>query len=224
MITRLGPFPGQKPLTSRKKNAKIKRIIVGITGASGALIGERLVRALLDGGHEVHAVLSPSGAEVFREELGLELGRTHAEIRRNFLKHYRGAKRLFISPAEDFADRISSGSAKLDAMVIAPCSMSTVGAVANGVTMNLIHRAASVSIKEKRPLILVPRESPLSPIHLKNLLYLSEIGVHIVPATTAFYHRPKTVEDMVDFTIGRVLDLLKIEHQLFRRWRESSAE
>jgi 4-hydroxy-3-polyprenylbenzoate decarboxylase len=79
-----------------------------------------------------------------------------------------------------------------------------------------------VSIKEKRPLILVPRESPLSPIHLKNLLYLAEIGVHIVPATTAFYHKPKTVEEMVDFTLGRVLDLLKIEHRLFKRWRESA--
>jgi 4-hydroxy-3-polyprenylbenzoate decarboxylase len=109
-------------------------------------------------------------------------------------------------------------------MVIAPCSMSTVGSIASGVTMNLIHRAASVSIKEKRPLVLVPRESPLSPIHLKNLLTLSEIGVHVVPATTAFYHKPKTVEALVDFTIGRVLDLLKIENNLFKRWRESVAE
>ena len=224
MITRLGRFPGTKPLTSRKKNVKIKRIIVGITGASGAMIGERLVRALLARGHEVHAVLSPSAVQVFREELGLDLGKTQAEIRQNFLRHYRGAKGLFVAPADDFADKISSGSAKIDAMVVAPCSMSTVGAIAHGVTMNLIHRAASVSIKEKRPLILVPRESPMSPIHLKNLLYLSEIGVHIVPATTAFYHRPKTVEEMVDFTVGRVLDLLKIEHKLFKRWREASAE
>jgi 4-hydroxy-3-polyprenylbenzoate decarboxylase len=107
-------------------------------------------------------------------------------------------------------------------MVVIPCSMSTVGAIANGVTMNLVHRAASVCIKEKRPLVLVPRESPLSPIHLKNLLYLSEIGVHIVPATTAFYHKPKTIEEMVDFTIGRVLDLVKIEHSLFKRWKEES--
>ena len=186
------------------------------------MLGERLVRFLLEGGHEVHAILSASGVEVFREELGVDLGKTHAEIRQNFIRHYRGAKNLFVAPAGDFADKVSSGSAKIDAMVVAPCSMSTVGAIANGVTMNLIHRTASVSIKEKRPLILVPRESPLSPIHLKNLLYLSEIGVHIVPATTAFYHRPKTVEEMVDFTVGRVLDLLKIEHQLFRRWRESS--
>lgn len=190
----------------------MKKIIVGITGASGAMIGERLVRALLDLGHEVHAVISPSGAEVFREELGIKALREHFS-----------SKKLFVAAADDFSAKISSGSAKIDAMVIAPCSMSTVGAVANGITLNLIHRAASVSIKEKRPLILVPRESPLSPIHLKNLLYLSEIGVHIVPATTAFYHRPKTVEAMVDFTVGRVLDLLKIEHKLFKRWRESAS-
>lgn len=202
----------------------MKKIIVGITGASGAILGERLVRFLLENSHEAHVIISPSGVNVFEEELGVALGRTYAEIRKNFSKHYQNHKRLFIAPADDFAARVSSGSAKIDAMVIAPCSMSTVGAIANGVTLNLIHRAASVSVKEKRPLILVPRESPLSPIHLKNLLYLSEVGAHIVPATTAFYHRPKTVEEMVDFTIGRVLDLLKIEHKLFKRWRGDERE
>ena len=202
----------------------MKRIIVGITGASGAILGERFVRHLLDGGHEVHAIISPSGSDVFQEELGISLGKTHREIEKNFLKHYRAKSRLFVAPADDFNARVSSGSAKIDAMVIVPCSLSTVGAIANGITMNLIHRAAGVSIKERRPLALVPRESPLSPIHLKNLLYLSEIGVHIVPATTAFYHKPKTIEEMVDFTLGRVLDLLKIEHKLFHRWRESRAE
>ena len=201
----------------------MRKIIVGITGASGAILGERLVRFLLKDGHEVHAVVSPSGSQVFKEELGVILGQNHGEIRKNFLKHYGNNKRLFVAPADDFAAKVSSGSAKIDAMVIAPCSMSTAASIAHGVTMNLIHRAASVSIKEKRPLILVPRESPLSPIHLKNLLYLSEIGVHIVPATTAFYHKPKTVEELVDFTVGRVLDLLKIEHELFKRWREDSA-
>ena len=203
----------------------MKKIIVGITGASGAMLGERLIRFLIEGGHKVHAVISPGGTVVFKEELGVSLGLSFAELRKNFLKHYRNPRGLEVAPAEDFAAKVSSGSAKIDAMVIAPCSMSTVGAIAGGITMNLIHRAASVSIKEKRPLILIPRESPLSPIHLKNLLYLSEIGVHIVPATTAFYHKPKTVEAMVDFTVGRVLDLLKIEHRLFKRWRDrSSAE
>ncbi len=202
----------------------MKRIIVGITGASGAILGERLVKFLLKGGHQVYAVISPCGAAVFQEELGISLGNTAVDIKKNFLKHYQNNKKLFVSPADDFADKISSGSAKFDAMIIVPCSMSTVGAIANGVTLNLIHRAASVSIKERRPLVLVPRESPLSPIHLKNLLYLAEIGVHIVPATTAFYHKPRTVEEMVDFTIARVFDYLKIEHKLVKRWKESRAE
>ena len=200
------------------------KLIVGISGASGAILGERLVRFLLQGGHEVHAVISPSGVEVFRAELDVDLGKGHAAVRKNFLKHYGNSKKLFVAPADDFAAKVSSGSAKIDAMVVAPCSMSTVGAIAHGITLNLIHRAASVSIKEKRPLVLVPRESPMSPIHLRNLLTLSEIGVHIVPATTAFYHRPKSVEEMVDFTLGRVLDVLKIEHKLFKRWDGNELE
>ncbi len=206
----------------RPKN--MKRIIVGITGASGAMLGERFVRHLLGLGHEVHAVLSTGGAQVFDEELGVDLGREPEGIATAFRRHFGGPKRLFVAAADDFAARVSSGSAPMDAMVIVPCSMSTAAAVAAGLTLNLIHRAAGVTIKERRPLVLVPRESPLSPIHLKNLLYLAEIGVHVVPATTAFYHKPKTVEQMVDFTLGRVLDLLKIENKLFERWRESAAE
>ncbi len=198
----------------------MKKIIVGVTGASGAILGERFVRFLVQAGHEVDVILSPSAVEVMAEEREVVLGKTHAEIKANYLKHFGNPKNLDVAPADDFAHRVSSGSSKMDAMVVIPCSLSTVASIAHGITPNLIHRAASVSIKEKRPLILVPRESPLSPIHLKNLLYLSEIGVHIVPATTAFYHKPKTIEEMVDFTIGRVLDLLKIEHQLFKRWRE----
>lgn len=194
----------------------MKNIVVGISGASGAILGQRLIRHLLDAGCQVYAIMSVSARIVWEEELGLSA--------KDFLAHYGHSERLHLCPEGDFAHKVSSGSSKIDAMVIAPCSLSTVGAIANGITMNLIHRAASVSIKEKRNLVLVPRESPLSPIHLKNLLYLSEIGVHIVPATTAFYHKPKTIEEMVDFTLGRVLDLLKIEHTLFKRWKENLSE
>jgi flavin prenyltransferase len=201
----------------------MKKIIVGISGASGAIIGERLVRSLLDSGNEVDAIISPSGVQVFAEEMKIKLGREHADVRKNFLKHYGNPKQLRISPADDFAAKVSSGSSSIDAMVVAPCSMSTAGCIANGVTMNLIHRAASVSLKERRTFILVPRESPLSTIHLENLLKLSQVGAYIVPATTAFYHDPKTVEEMVDFTVGRVLDILKIKHKLFKRWRDDSS-
>ena len=200
----------------------MKKIVVGLTGASGAMMGERFVRHLVEGGHQVSVILSSHAVEVFREERDIDLGKNFTEIKSNFLKIYGNPQNLNVAPAEDMADRISSGSSKIDAMVVVPCSLSSVASIAHGITSNLIHRVASVSIKERRPLILVPRESPLSPIHLKNLLYLSEIGVHIVPATTAFYHKPKTVEEMVDFTLGRVLDLLKIEHSLFKRWREAA--
>ena len=199
----------------------MKKIIVGITGASGAMLGERTVRALLDTGNEVHAIISPSGVTVFREELGVKLGSSHAEIRKNFLKHFGDPSKLEIAPADDFAAKVSSGSSSIDAMVIVPCSMSTAASIAHGVTMNLIHRAASVSLKERRTLVLVPRESPFSTIHLENLLKLSQVGAFIVPATTAFYHHPKTIEEMVDFTVGRVLDILKIKNKLFKRWREN---
>ncbi len=201
----------------------MKNIIVGITGASGAIIGERLVRSLIETGNQVHVILSPSGVEVFREELGIKLGSDHAQIKKNFLKHYGNPKALDLSPADDFAARVSSGSSSIDAMVVAPCSMSTAASIAHGITTNLIHRAASVSLKERRTLILVPRESPMSSIHLENLLKLSQVGAFILPATTAFYHKPKTVEEMVDFTVGRILDILKIKNTLFNRWRENSA-
>ena len=201
-----------------------KRLIVALSGASGSVLGERLLKALLAGGHEVHAVLSASAVTVFEEEIGVKLGRDFAAVRRNLPRHFGSPKNLFMYAPDDFAAKVSSGSAKMDAMIVMPCSLSTAAAIAAGITMNLVHRAASVTIKEKRPLVLVPRESPLSPIHLKNLLYLSEIGVHIVPATTAFYHRPKTIEEMVDFTVGRVLDLLKIEHSLVKRWKDTAGE
>ena len=201
----------------------MKHIIVGITGASGALIGERTVKALLDTGNRVDAIISPSGCEVFAEELGLNLGTSFSEIRKNLLKHYGNPKTLEVAPSDDFASRVSSGSSSVDAMVIAPCSMSTAASIAHGITTNLIHRAASVSLKERRTLVLVPRESPMSSIHLENLLKLSQVGAFILPATTAFYHKPKSVESMVDFTVGRVLDILKIKHKLFIRWRENSS-
>lgn len=192
----------------------VKKIIVGISGASGAMLGERFLRHLLKAGHEAHVILSDGGVQVMKEELGI------SDLR----KHLGSPKRLTLYAAGDFAARVSSGSARFDAMTVIPCSLSSVAAIANGITLNLIHRAASVSIKEKRPLILVPRESPLSPIHLKNLLYLSEIGVHILPATTAFYHKPRNIEEMVDFTVARVFDHLRIDHELIRRWKDTGAE
>ena len=122
---------------------------------------------------------------------------------------------------DDLFAPIASGSSAPTDMVIIPCSMGTLARIAHGTSSTLIERAADVMFKQKRNMVLVPRETPLSVIHLKNMTALAEMGAHIVPATTAFYNRPKTVEEIVDFTLGRVLDLLKIEHKIVKRWRES---
>lgn len=187
------------------------------------MIGQRLIKALLESDCSVDAVISESGVLVFKEELGIDLGRGFEDVRRNFLKAFGSPATLSLSNAADFAACVSSGSNEVEGMIIAPCSMSTAASIAHGVTINLIHRAAGVSLKERRTLVLVPRESPMSTIHLENLHKLSQVGAFIVPATTAFYHRPKNVEEMVDFTVGRVLDIFKIKHKLFTRWRENSS-
>jgi len=197
----------------------MKKIVVGLTGATGMPVADRLVRVLLGLKQEVRLVMSENGTKVFEDEMGIDVSKNTPQM---LFKHFKGSffkGRLKVSDASDFCDAISSGSSLEDGMVIVPCSMSTVGAIASGITLNLIHRAASVCLKERRPLILATRESPMSPVHLKNLLYLSEIGVRIVPITLAFYHRPKSVEQMIDFSVGKILDQLGIPHELFARWK-----
>jgi len=190
------------------------KILLAITGASGSIYGLRLLEELLRGGHQVTLVSSESGLEVCRYETGVEL--TDAEA----LKQRWGLSEagLSIRAATDLWAPEASGSAAPDAMVIAPCSMGTVGRIANGVSGNLIERAADVMLKEHRPLLLLPRETPFSTIHLENLLKLSQCGARIIPAMPGFYHRPASVNELVDFVVGKLLDQLGVEHQLFRRW------
>jgi len=198
----------------------MKKVILAITGASGAPIARRLLELLLqEESVQLSLLMSDNAREVFRAESGLDLGKTHDELRDALAHYFSLNDRFELHNVRDMAARISSGSHLNTGMIIAPCSMSTLGAIAHGITMNLIHRAASVMLKEKRELILVPRESPLSPIHLKNMLELCRIGVHIVPPTTAFYYRPQRVEDMVDFICMKVLDLAGIPHPLDKRWK-----
>lgn len=197
----------------------MKKIILAITGSSGAPVGIRLLEALAAAPDvELSFVISDSGRLTCKLEAGIDFGKTQADLEAALAANFKLPETFRAYDAADMAAKISSGSHKTAAMVVAPCSMSTLGSIASGVTMNLIHRAASVMLKEKRTLILVPRESPLSPIHLENMLKLSHAGTHIVPATLAFYHRPKNVEELVDFTCARILDLLGIEHRLSRRW------
>ena len=184
----------------------MKKLIVGITGASGSVYAVRLIDVLRECGIEVHAVITDSGQRV----LDYECGVTEEELSRRAHVLY---------PNEDVGAAIASGSFRMDAMVVLPCSMKTAGAIAHGVTDDLLTRAADVTLKEGRRLLLVPRETPMHEIHLENLLRLARAGAVIMPAAPGFYHRPETLDDLVNMMVGKILDRLGIEAELFTRWR-----
>ncbi len=192
---------------------------IAITGASGAPYGMRVLESLIKGGHHVYLTITGDGLHILNDEMGLMLKGSETDIQFALEKHLaakEGQLRYF--DEDNMYAPIASGSAKVDGMVVIPCSMKTLSSIANGFASNLIERAADVTIKEKRKLIIVPRETPLSTIHLRNLLALSETGCHIIPAMPAFYHHPKKLQDMIDFLAGRVLDALGVENDLSPRW------
>lgn len=193
---------------------------IAITGASGVIYGIRLVQVLLEKKIPLYLTVSSSGAVVLKEEMDFDLGKRE-EWGNSLMKYLGPSSRGLIHHLDerDLAAPISSGSHKIRGMIICPCSMSTLSGITCGSSSNLIERGADVVLKEGRKLILVPRETPLSAIHLENMLKLARLGVHIVLAAPGFYHRPQKVEQVVDFIVGRVLDLLGVEHNLFKRWR-----
>lgn len=186
------------------------RYIVGITGASGSIYAVRLLEELLRQGHDVHLVLTVNGLKVLNYEM------SYGDDGLTRLKSF--GENLFIHDTNDLFAPIASGSFKTDGMIVIPCSMSTLGEISHGVSKGLLGRAADVCIKEKRKLVIVPRETPLSSIHLKNMLSLSEAGVTILPAMPAFYHHPENIYDIVDFVVGKVFDCFGIDNKLFTRW------
>lgn len=187
------------------EDAALQRIVVGITGASGAIYGVKLVEALSAAGCEVHLVVSGPGAEVLSHEVGLTVEDLAARVRACYDPSAMGA-----APA--------SGSAGFEAMVICPCSASTLAALASGITTTLVHRAADVMLKEGRPLILVPRETPIHMGHLENLLTVVRHGAIVLPASPGFYHQPQTIDDLVNHVVGKICDRLGVAHKLFERW------
>lgn len=192
---------------------------VAITGASGAPYALRLLQALVSGGHSIYLTMSGDGLSILNDETGLLLKGTETEIRQTLEKQLNAREGQIRYFGEDnMYAPIASGSVGIDAMIVMPCSMKSLASIANGFSSNLIERAADVTMKEKRKLIIVPRETPLSAVHLRNMLTLSEMGCHIIPAMPAFYQHPKTIQDMVDFIAGRVLDSLGIENTLSPRW------
>jgi 4-hydroxy-3-polyprenylbenzoate decarboxylase len=200
-------------------DAPARRIVVAITGASGALYAVRFLKACLELGIKVEIVVSDYGSRLLIEELELNL---KTETVEGWLtKRYGESKRpgsITRHADHDLGDQLASGSQLWDGMVVIPCSMKTLSSIARGAASNLIERAADVTLKEKRKLILVPRETPLNLIHIENLRQVALAGASIVPAMPAFYQHPRTFEDLADFIAGRVLTLLGISHTLFAPW------
>jgi len=187
------------------------KIIVGITGSSGVIYGIKLLYFLKKSKIETHIVLS-KWAE---KNIEIETDESIVEVKKLASFEYR---------ENDMAASISSGSFKTDGMIIIPCSMKTLASIANGYDDNLISRAASVTIKENRKLVIVPRETPLSQIHLSNMLKLAKIGVTILPAMPGFYHRPKTINDLILHIVGKTLDQFDISNELFKRWKNNESD
>jgi 4-hydroxy-3-polyprenylbenzoate decarboxylase len=184
------------------------KLVIAITGASGVIYGKRLLEVLRTKKIETHLVISKAAEKIIKHELG-----TTKEPIEKLANHVHGV--------DDWSVPIVSGSFKTDGMVIVPCSMKTLAGIANGFAENVILRAADVVLKERRKLVIVPRETPLNSIHLQNMLYLARQGISIVPAIPAFYHNPKSVDDLIDFVVGKVLDLLGINHSLYKRWHSN---
>ncbi len=184
------------------------RLVVAITGASGVAYGKRLLEVLRERDIETHLIISKAAEKVIEHEIEM------TKVRMEKLADHP-------YDIDDWSAPIVSGSFETDGMIIIPCSMKTLAGIAHGYSDNLVLRAADVTLKEKRRLILVPRETPLNVVHLRNMTALAEQGVVIVPAMPAYYNKPKDIDDLVDFVVGRVLDLLGIEHTLYKRWRET---
>lgn len=201
----------------------MKQFLVAITGASGSVYGLRLTEELLRAGCRVSLLLSEPGRQVLNYETGLDWSIEPGERGQQVRAHFR-SERIDSLDNNDLFAAVASGSNPADAMVICPCSMGTAGRVAAGLSETLLERAADVMLKERRPLLLVPRETPLSVIHLENLLRLARAGAVIVPAMPAFYHAPQSLDELVAFMVGKVLDQLGVKHELFKRWsgRENS--
>ena len=206
-------------------------ITIAISGASGTIYGIRTLQFLLENNYKVELIISESATKVAKEETNLTLSTSPELLKEQVLSYLEKNSNKKIQSAllnvwahNDIGASISSGSYRTLGMIIIPASMGTIGAIASGTSDNLITRAADVCLKERRKLVLVPREMPLNTIHLENLLKLSQIGAIIAPASPAFYHNPKELINSIDFVVGKVLDLFGIEHSMFKRWKEESKD
>lgn len=195
-----------------------RRITLAVTGASGTPYAERLLQCLLDAEFEVHLLVSKAALMVAAVETGSPWPAAHEKLHDYLRDRLSNKGTLKLAGREDWMSPVASGSGAPDTMIVCPCSTGTLASIATGQCDNLIERGADVVLKEGGCLILVPRESPYSEIHLRNMLTLKQAGAHIVPASPGFYHQPKTVEDMVDFIVARVLKCAGVEQRLVKAW------
>lgn len=223
-MSTVGSAQSQGPTMNEHKQGT-NDLVVALTGASGSPYGVRLVEVLLRAGRTVHLTISPAAVEVFDREVGRSLRLAEAEFDPLALLGSTAEgldlSRLRYHHFQNFQAGIASGSYLTGGMVICPCSMGTLAAIAHGVSGNLIHRAADVHLKERRKLVLVPRETPLGLVQLRNMAVVAEAGAVVLPAMPAFYTRPQSVADMVDFIVGRVCDQLGVDQRLMERWGQS---
>ena len=199
----------------------MKSITVGITGASGSVYAQSLLKQLCANSDvaRVDLICSQAGIRVVSEELGLNVAGTDRRVVKEFVGY--DAAKVIVHPAADIGAAVASGSYLSDAMIVIPCSMGSLAAIAHGITRDLVHRAADVFMKESRTLILVPRETPFNAIHLENMLKLARLGVRIIPAMPSFYHHPQTIDDLVEHFTHRLLDHLGVAHEQTTRWEGS---
>lgn len=199
-----------------------KTITVALTGASGMPYALRLIESLLAAHCRVYVLASQAAAVVAKQEMDFTLPARAPELQTFLLQRFNAPpEQLQVFGREEWFAPIASGSNPPDAMVVCPCTMSTLATIAHGLADTLIGRAADVVIKEGRKLVLVPRETPFSAIHLENMLKLARLGVVILPANPGFYHHPQNVQDIVDFVVARILDQLAVPHRLLARWGET---
>ncbi len=198
----------------------MKKFIVAITGASGAIYGLRLIKELLKSGKRVYLIISSQAFFIIKTETGVNwAGRMESEIEKKIQKYF-SSKNIQYCSEDNLWAPVASGSFRTDGMFVVPCSMKTLSGIANGYANNLIERSADVMLKEGRSLILAPREMPFNAIHLENMLKLARLGVKIAPPVPAFYHKPKDINDIVDFVAGRILDISGVDNRLYKRWGE----
>ncbi|MCU7202074.1 UbiX family flavin prenyltransferase [Turicibacter sanguinis] len=193
----------------------MKKIVVGITGASGSIYAKRLIEELASKGYLVHVIATDKGKQVFKYELSLDLKQWIQELNQPTVK---------LEDNQNLFAGVASGSHGFDAVIVMPCSMGTLAEISHGLSRNLLCRAADVALKEGRKLIIVPRETPFNTIHLENMCHLSKVGATIIPAMPGFYHHPQTLEDLVNFVVGKVLSYLNINHNLFKKWEDTNYE